>query len=125
MGKITVRKTISAMVALPLVLIANNSQALATDTGQKIEPNKQVSNLGDELDLEMVAPTTTILIEESEDWDRPDFSATNLDMEIDKILLENAIENVQMVIEEPPPVVYLSAARGQQSRECKISAVCE
>ncbi|MEG4317557.1 MULTISPECIES: hypothetical protein [unclassified Microcoleus] len=125
MRKIKVQQTISAMVALPIVLIANNTQALATDTGQQIEPNKQVSNLGDELDLEMAAPTTTILIEESEDWDRPDFSATNLDMEIDKILIENAIENMQVVIEEPPPVVYLSAARGQQSRECNISAVCE
>ena len=71
MGKITARQTISAMVALPIVLMANSTQALATDTGQKIEPNKQVSNLGDELDLEMAAPTTTILIEESEDWDRP------------------------------------------------------
>ncbi|MCW6051675.1 hypothetical protein QUB60_13335 [Microcoleus sp. A2-C5] len=121
MGKITARQTISAMVALPIVLMTNTTQAVATDTSQKIEPNKQVSNFGDELDLEMVAPTTTILIEESEDWDLPDFSATNLDMEIDKIL----IENVQVVIEEPPPVVYLSAARGQQSRECKISAVCE
>lgn len=125
MGKITARQTISAMVALPIVLMTNTTQALATDTSQKIEPNKPVSNLGDELDLEIVAPTTTILIEESEDWDRPDFSPTNLDMEIDKFMLENVLENVQVVIEEPPPVVYLSAARGQQSRECKISAVCE
>jgi hypothetical protein len=121
MGKITARQTISAMVALPIALMANTAQAFATDTGQKIDPIKQVSDFGDELDLEMATPTTTILIEESEDWDRPDFSATNLDMEIDKFMLEN----VQVVIEEPPPVVYLSAARGQQSRECKISAICE
>ncbi|MEG4799802.1 hypothetical protein QUB63_08765 [Microcoleus sp. ARI1-B5] len=120
MGKITARQTISAMVALPIALMANTAQALAADTDQKIDPIKQVSDFGDELDFDMAAPTT-ILIEESEDWDRPDFSATNLDMEIDKFMTEN----LQVVIEEPPPVVYLSAARSQQSRECNISAICE
>jgi hypothetical protein len=121
MRKITARQTISAMVALPIVLMANTTQALAADTAQKIQPNQKVSDLGDGLDFDMAAPTTTITIEESEDWDRPDFSATNLDMEIDKFMTAN----FQAVIEEPPAVVYLSAVRGQQSRECKISAICE
>lgn len=121
MGKITARQTINAMVLLPIVLIANTSQALAADTAQKTEPNQKVSNLGDRLDLDVAAPTTTIAIEESEDADTPDFSATNLDVEIDKFMTQN----LQVVIEEPPPVVYLSAARGQQSRECNISAICE
>jgi hypothetical protein len=121
MRKIKVQQTISAMVALPIALMANTAQAFATDTGQKIDPIKQVSDLGDELDFDMAAPTTTIIIEESEDWDRPDFSATNLDMEIDKFMTEN----LQVVIEEPPPVVYLSAARGEETKECRISAICE
>jgi hypothetical protein len=93
----------------------------ATDTGQKIEPIKKVSDLGDELDFDITAPTTPITIEESEDWDQPDFSAINLDMEIDKFMTEN----FQPVIEEPPPVVYLSAARSQSSRECRINGICE
>ena len=120
MRKMTARQTISAMVALPIVLMANTNQAFAADTGQQIDPIKKVSDLGDELDFERAAPTT-IVIEESEDWDQPDFSATNLDMEITKFMTEN----LQAVIEEPPAVVYLSAARGQSTRECRISGICE
>ncbi|MEG4021974.1 MULTISPECIES: hypothetical protein [unclassified Microcoleus] len=119
MRKIRVRQTISAIVALPLVLIANTTQAFATDTGQKIEPIKKVSDLGDELDFDMATPTT-ISIEESEDWDEPDFTAT-LDIEISKFMTNN----LQAVIDEPPPVVYLSDVRGQASKECRISAICE
>ncbi|MEG4071420.1 hypothetical protein QUA30_01970 [Microcoleus sp. Pol14C2] len=119
MRKITARQTISAIVALPIVLIANTTQALAADTGQKIDPIKKVSDFGDELDFDMGQPTT-ISIEESEDWDEPDFAAT-LDMEISKFMTKN----LQAVIDEPPPVVYLSAARGQSSKECRISAICE
>ncbi|MGB3266326.1 MAG: hypothetical protein WBA89_20485 [Microcoleus sp.] len=139
MGKITARQRISAAIALPIALMANTNQALAADTVQKIDPIKEVSTFGDELDFEMVLPTT-IAIEESEDWDRPDFSATNLDMEITKFMTENLqavieeppmevtklmTENVRAVIEEPPAVVYLSAARGQSTRECRISGICE
>ena len=120
MRKITARQTISAIVALPIVLMANTNQAFAADTGQQIDPNNKVSDLGDELDLGMAAPTT-IVIEESEDWDQPDFSATNLDMEITKFMTKN----LQAVIEQPPAVVYLSAARGQSTRECRISGICE
>ncbi|MEP6488904.1 hypothetical protein NDI43_20395 [Microcoleus vaginatus GB2-A3] len=119
MRKITARQTISAIVALPLVLIANTTQAFATDTGQKIDPIKKVSDFGDELDVD-IGPPTTISIEESEDWDEPDFTAT-LDMEISKFMTNN----LQAVIDEPPPVVYLSAARGQSTRECRISGICE
>ncbi|MEG4578303.1 hypothetical protein QUA71_01480 [Microcoleus sp. MON1_C5] len=119
MRKITARQTISAIVALPLVLIANTTQALATDTGQKIDPIKKVSDFGDELDVD-IGPPTTISIEESEDWDEPDFTAT-LDMEISKFMTNN----LQAVIDEPPPVVYLSAARGQSTRACRISGICE
>ncbi|MEG3902556.1 hypothetical protein QUB19_09955 [Microcoleus sp. B4-C5] len=119
MRKITARQTISAIVALPIVLIANTTQALATDTDQKIEPIKKVSDFGDELDFD-IGPPTTISIEESEDWDEPDFAAT-LDMEISKFMTKN----LQAVIDEPPPIVYLSAARSQSSKECRISAICE
>ncbi|MEG4505307.1 hypothetical protein QUA81_16000 [Microcoleus sp. F6_B4] len=119
MRKITVRQTISAIAALPIVLMANTTQALAADTGQKIDPIKNVSDFSDELDFDIGAPTT-ISIEESEDWDEPDFAAT-LDMEISKFMTNN----LQAVIDEPPPVVYLSAARGQSSKECRISAICE
>jgi len=118
MRKITVRQRISAIVALPLILIANTTQALAADTSQKIDPIKKVSDLGDDLDFDIAVPT--ISIEESEDWDEPDFAAT-LDMEISKFMTNN----LQAVIDEPPPIVYLSAARGQSSKECRISAICE
>jgi hypothetical protein len=121
MRKISARQTISAMVALPIVLMANTTQAFATDIGHNIEPIKKVSDLGDELDFDITEQTTPIIIEESEDWDQPDFSAINLDMEIDKFMTEN----FQPVIEEPPPIVYLSAARSQSSRECRINGLCE
>ena len=119
MRKITARQTISAIVALPIVLMANTTQAFAADTSQKIEPIKKVSDLGDELDFDIGAPIT-ISIEESEDWDEPDFAAT-LDMEISKFMTNN----LQAVIDEPPPVVYLSDVRGQSTRECRISGICE
>ena len=118
MKKITVQQRISDIVALPLILIANTTQALAADTSQKIDPIKKVSDLGDDLDFDIAVPT--ISIEESEDWDEPDFAAT-LDMEISKFMTNN----LQAVIDEPPPIVYLSAARGQSSKECRISAICE
>jgi len=118
MRKITAQQTISAIVALPLLLMANTTQAVAADTSQKIDPIKKVSDLGDELDFDMATPT--ISIEESEDWDEPDFTAT-LDIEISKFMTNN----LQAVIDEPPPVVYLSAARGQSTRECRISGICE
>ncbi|WP_228056374.1 hypothetical protein [Microcoleus sp. LEGE 07076] len=119
--------------------MTNTTQVLAVDTSPQIDPIKNVSDLGDELDFEMAVPTT-IAIEESEDWDRPDFSATNLDMEIAKFMTTNVqavieeppmevtklmTKNVQAVIEEPPAVVYLSSARGQSTRECRISGICE
>ncbi len=119
MRKIRARQTISAIVALPIVLMTHTSQAFATDTSPNIDPIKKVSDLGDELDFDMAAPTQ-INIEESEDWDEPDFTAT-LDREISKFMTNN----LQAVIDEPPPVVYLSAARGQSSKECRISAICE
>ncbi|MEG4089985.1 hypothetical protein [Microcoleus sp. Pol12B4] len=119
MRKITALQTISAIVALPIVLMTNTTQALAADNDQTIDPIKKVSDFGDELDFDMPAPTT-ISIEESEDWDEPDFAAT-LDMEISKFMTKN----LQAVIDEPPPVVYLSAARGQSTRECRISGICE
>ncbi|MDP8932595.1 MAG: hypothetical protein M3N42_00195 [Cyanobacteriota bacterium] len=118
MRKITVQQRISAIVALPLILIANTTQALAADTSQKIDPIKKVSDLGDDLDFDIAVPT--ISIEESEDWDEPGFTA-NLDREITKFMTEN----LHAVIDEPPPIVYLSAARGQSSKECRISAICE
>ena len=123
MRKIRGQQTISAMVALPIVLMTNSTnQAFAADTVQVVDPTNQVKvyGLGDELNFE-VPGSTTITIEESENWDEPEFSATNLDKEINKFMTEN----FQPVIEEPPAVVYLSAARGQSTRECRISGICE
>lgn len=122
MRQITAKQTISAIVALPIVLMANTNQALAAaDTVQQIDPTNKVKvyDLSEQLQLD-IPSSTKIAIEESEDWDEPDFSA-NLDMEINKFMTAN----FQAVIEEPPAVVYLSAARGQSTRECRISGICE
>ena len=122
MRQITAKQTISAMVALPIALMANTNQALAAaDTVQQIDPTNKVKvyDLSEQLQLD-IPSSTKIAIEESEDWDEPDFSA-NLDMEINKFMTAN----FQAVIEEPPAVVYLSAARGQSTRECRISGICE
>ena len=122
MRKITAKQTISAMVALPIALIAaNTNQAFAADTIQPIDSTNKVKvyDLSEQLNL-AIPSSTKIAIEESEDWDEPDFSA-NLDMEINKFMTAN----FQAVIEEPPAVVYLSAARGQSTRECRISGICE
>lgn len=121
MRKITAQQTISAMVAMPIVLMANTNQAFAAETVQQIDPTNQVKvyDLSEQLNLD-IPSSTTIAIEESEDWDEPDFSA-NLDMEINKFMTAN----FQAVIEQPPAVVYLSAARGQSTRECRISGICE
>ena len=122
MRKITAKQTISAMVALPIALIAaNTNQAFADDTIQQIDSTNKVKvyDLSEQLNL-AIPSSTTIAIEESEDWDEPDFSA-NLDMEINKFMTAN----FQAVIEQPTAVVYLSAARGQSTRECRISGICE
>ncbi len=122
MRQITAKQTISAIVALPIVLLANTNQAVAAaDIVQPIDPTNKVKvyDLSEQLNLD-IPSSTKITIEESEDWDEPDFSA-NLDMEINKFMTAN----FQAVIEEPPAVVYLSAARGQSTRECRISGICE
>lgn len=138
MRKITARQAISAIVALPIVLLANTAEVLANIGGQKTDPIKKVSDFGDRLDLDIPTPTT-ISIEESEDWDEPEFSATsaNLDMEIDKFMTEAFMteavpaefttESVpaEAEIDELPPILYLSAARGNSTRECRISGICE
>ena len=118
----TAKQTISAMVALPIALMAaNTNQAFAADTIQPIDHTNKVKvyDLSEQLQLD-IPSSTKIAIEESEDWDEPDFSA-NLDIEINKFMTAN----FQAVIEEPPAVVYLSAARGQSTRECRISGICE
>ena len=122
MRQSTAKQTISAMVALPIALMAaNTNQAFAADTIQPIDHTNKVKvyDLSEQLQLD-IPSSTKIAIEESEDWDEPDFSA-NLDMEIDKFMTAN----FQAVIEQPPAVVYLSAARGQSTRECRISGICE
>ena len=122
MRKITAQQTISAMVAMPIALLAaNTNQAVAADTFQPIDPTNKVKvyDLSEQHNL-AIPSSTKIAIEESEDWDEPDFSA-NLDMEINKFMTSN----FQAVIEEPAAVVYLSAARGQSTRECRISGICE
>lgn len=135
MRKMNARKAISAIVALPIVLLANTTEALANIVGQKIDPLKKVSDFGDGLDWEIPAPTS-IEIEESEDWDEPEFSA-HLDMQITKFMTagfttegveaEFTTEGVEAAaeIDELPPILYLSAARDNRSRACRISEICE
>ncbi|NJK67540.1 MAG: hypothetical protein HC789_13245 [Microcoleus sp. CSU_2_2] len=124
MRKIMSRQAISAIVALPIVLLANTTEAWANISGQKIDPIKKVSDLDDRLDLDIPTPTS-ISIEESEDWDEPEFSTTSvsLDMQITKFMTEGAIAEIAE-IEESPPIIYLSAARGKSTRECRISGIC-
>jgi len=119
MRNMTTRQAISAIVALPLLLLANTTEAWANIGGQKIDPIKKVSNLGDRLDFDIPAPTS-INIEESEDWDEPGFSA-NLDMQITKFMTES----VPAEIDELPPILYLSVARDKSTRACRISVICE
>lgn len=125
MRKIMSRQAISAIVALPIVLLANTTEAWANISGQKIDPIKKVSDLDDRLDLDIPTPTT-ISIEESEDWDEPEFSATSatFDMQITKFMTEGVMTDVITEIEESPPIIYLSAARGKSTRECRISGIC-
>jgi hypothetical protein len=129
MRKMMARQAIGAIVALPIVILANTAEAWANISGQKIDPIKKVSGFGDRLDLDLPATTSTtaISIEESEDWDEPDFSA-NLDTEIAKFMTVGVpaiAEDVQTIIDEPLPILYLSAARGQSTRECRVSGICE
>jgi len=119
MRNMTTRQAISAIVALPLLLLANTTEAWANIGGQKVDPIKKVSNLGDRLDFDMTA-STSINIEESEDWDEPDFSA-NLDMQITKFMTES----VPAEIDELPPILDLSVARDNSTRACRISVICE
>lgn len=125
MRKMTARQAISAIVAMPIALLANATEAVANIDGPKIEPLKKVTDFGDKLDLEMPAPTS-IAIEESEDWDEPDFAAT-LDIEIAKIMTKESITKAIQPdeIQELPPILYLSDARDKSSRECRISGICE
>jgi len=119
MRNMTTRQAISAIVAMPLLLLANTTEAWANIGGQKVDPIKKVSNLGDRLDFDMTA-STSINIEESEDWDEPDFSA-NLDMQITKFMTES----VPAEIDELPPILDLSVARDNSTRACRISVICE
>ena len=119
MRNMTTRQAISAIVALPLLLLANTTEAWANIGGQKIDPIKKVANLGDRLDFDIPEPTS-INIEESEDWDEPGFSA-NLDMQITKFMTES----VPAEIDELPPILYLSVARDKSTRACRISVICE
>ncbi|MGB8686598.1 MAG: hypothetical protein WCD53_04575 [Microcoleus sp.] len=119
MRNMTTRQAISAIVALPLLLLANTTEAWANIGGQKVDPIKKVSNLGDRLDFDMTA-STSINIEESEDWDEPDFSA-NLDMQITKFMTES----VPAEIDELPPILNQSVARDNSTRACRISVICE
>jgi hypothetical protein len=119
MRNMTTRQAISAIVALPLLLLANTTEAWANIGGQKIDPIKKVADFGDRLDFDIPAPTS-INIEESEDWDEPGFSA-NLDMQITKF----TTESVPAEIDELPPILYLSVARDKSTRACRISVICE
>lgn len=119
MRNMTTRQAISAIVALPLLLLANTTEAWANIAGQKIDPIKKVADFGDRLDFDIPAPTS-INIEESEDWDEPGFSA-NLDMQITKFMTES----VPAEIDELPPILYLSVARDKSTRACRISVICE
>lgn len=135
MRTITARRAIGALAALPLVLIANTTETFASISTQKPDPIKKVSDVESDLDFNFAIPITSS-IEESEDWDEPDFSDSldlpitefmnvGMNAETDDRLPSIIDENIVIETDEELPIIYISAARGQSTRECRISGICE
>ncbi|MCU0543104.1 MAG: hypothetical protein MUE44_13185 [Oscillatoriaceae cyanobacterium Prado104] len=135
MRTITARRAIGALAALPLVLIANTTETFASISTQKSDPIKNVSDVESDLDFNFALPITSS-IEESEDWDELDFSDSldlpitefmnvGMNAETDDRLPSIIDENIVIETDEELPIIYISAARGQSTRECRISGICE
>ncbi|NJM61844.1 MAG: hypothetical protein HC849_19180 [Oscillatoriales cyanobacterium RU_3_3] len=141
MRTIAARRAISALAVMPILLIANTTETLASTNAQKSEPMKNVSDVNSELDFDFAIPTLSGM-EESEDWDEPDFSESldtspTLNMQLTEFINSNMKvetddrwptiidENIVLETSEPLPTIYISAARGQSTRECRISGICE
>jgi hypothetical protein len=141
MRTIATRRAISALAVMPILLIANTTETLASTNAQKSEPMKNISDVNSELDFDLAIPTLSSM-EESEDWDEPDFSESldtspTLNMQVTEFINSNmkaetddrwpTIIDESIVIETSAelPTIYISAARGQSTRECRISGICE
>lgn len=135
MRKIAARRAISALAAMPIVLIANTTESFASISTQKAEPIKNVSDVDSELNFDFAVPTLSS-IEESEDWDEPEFSDSlnspitelmnaGMTAETDDRLPTIIDESIVIETSEQLPTIYISAARGQSTRECRISGICE
>ena len=71
----------------------------------------------DEIDFDNL-PSQSISIEESEDWNDSNFLA-----DFDMLKTKNMESGVRPEITSPPPKLYISAARGETSRSCRISGI--
>jgi hypothetical protein len=135
MRKIAARRAISALAAMPIVLIANSTETLAGISTQTTEPIKKVSDVSDEFNFDFAVPILSN-IEESENWDEAEFS-DGLDIQATEIInagmkaepfdqFQTFIdENIVIETGSDLPTIYISAARGQSTRECRISGICE
>ncbi|MGL5064010.1 MAG: hypothetical protein ACRC62_28825 [Microcoleus sp.] len=135
MRTIAPRQAISTLAVMPILLIANTTEALASVNTQTTEPLQKVSDVSDEFNFDFAVPVLSS-IEESEDWDEPEFS-DDLDRPITELInvgskaetddrMPTIIdESLVIETEEQLPIVYISAARGQSTRECRISGICE
>ncbi len=119
MKKMTVRQMIIATIAMPIALMTQTTQSLASVTTTNVSPIKQVLPGEDEINFDNL-PSQSISIEESEDWDESNFLAN-----FERQTTKSMESGVRPEITSHPPTVYISAARGRSSRSCRISGICE
>ncbi len=118
MKNMTTRQTISALVAMPILLMAQTTQSLASISAMTGSPIKQVFVGGYGMNSENL-DSQFIAFEESENWDLPNFYE---DGNMQKTKIKES--PVKSEITSPEPKLYISAARGSSSRSCRISGLC-
>ncbi|WP_341740177.1 hypothetical protein [Microcoleus sp. CAWBG640] len=118
MKNMTTRQTISALVAMPILLMAQTTQCLASISAMTGSPIKPVLVGGDGMNSENLH-SQFIAVEESENWDLPNFSE---DGNIQTTKIKQS--PVKSEITSPETKLYISAARGRSSRSCRISGLC-
>lgn len=118
MKNMTTGQTISVLVAIPILLAAQTTQCLASISAMTGTPIKPVLVGGDRINWENL-DSQFIAVEESENWDLPNFSEEG-NMQTTKI----RESPVKSEITSPDPNLYISAARGRSSRSCRISGLC-
>lgn len=118
MKNMTTRRNISALVAIPILLMAQTSQCLASSGAMTGTPIKQVLVGGDGMNSENLG-SQFIAVEESENWHSP-----NLSEDGNMPTTQIRESPVKSEITSPEPKLYISAARGRSSRSCRISGLC-